>query len=93
MITGTILIDLSGVDESMAVYQRGDRYLLDVLHMVPDAAHVVVDIGDRKFVTQDAATWLHEHEHRLSIEIRGTNPRAVQCFISAARSGEWAVVA
>ena len=93
VITGTVYVDLSQVDSAMALYQRGDRYLLDVLNRVPDGACVIVDIGDRSFVTQDAARWLHEHDHRLSIDIHGTDPDAVARFIRAGRAGEWSVVA
>jgi hypothetical protein len=92
MITGCVRINLSQDDYSSQL-QRTDRHLLDVLHRVPDGARVVVDIGDRKFVTQDAAAWLHEHDHRLSIEIHGTNPEAVAAFIHAGRSGDWGLSA
>ena len=86
-----MVIDLSAVDASSAQWQRTDRHLLDVLSRVPDGASVIVEIGCRKFVTQDAAIWLHEHDHRLEIEIHGTDPDAVARFIRAGRSGEWAV--
>ena len=42
-------------------------------------------VGDRDFVSEDAARWLHEHDHRLQLDIRGTNPAAVQRFVRAAR--------
>lgn len=89
MISGTIYVDLSMADGSTERGQRPDRYLLDVLPRVPDGARVVVDIGNRQRVSQDAAVWLHDHNHRLEIEIRGTNPEAVATFIRAGRAGEW----
>ena len=90
MISGTVYVDLSACDYSTQL-QRTDRHLLDVLTRVPDGARVVVDIGNRTHVTQDAAVWLHEHDHRLSIEIRGSVPEAVADFIRAGRAGEWVV--
>jgi hypothetical protein len=90
VITGTVFIDLSEVDTGMAQFQRADRYLLDVLSAVPDGARVVVNVGDRRYVSQDAAVWLHDHDHRLEIEIQGTDPRTVARFIRAARcGGDW----
>lgn len=89
MIGGVIRIDLSEVDDSFYQLQRSDRHRLDVLSLVPDGVRVIVDIGDRRHVTQDAAVWLHEHDHRLEIEIHGTDPKAVADFIRAGRSGEW----
>ena len=91
MITGAVVVDLSEVDSWDEVHQRTDRHLLDVLNRVPDGARVVVDIGSRRFVTQDAAAWLHEHDHRLQIEIRGIEPEAVAEFIRAGRTGKWAI--
>lgn len=90
MITGTVVIDLSACDYSSQM-QRTDRHLLDVLNQVPDGARVIVNIGNRRHVTQDAAVWLHEHDHRLDIEIRGSSPDAVAAFIRAGRAGEWQV--
>lgn len=90
MISGTVYVDLSASDHS-DLLQRTDRYLLDVLSMVPDGARVVVNIGDRQHVTQDAAVWLHEHDHRLVIDIQGTDPRAVARFVQAGRVGEWVI--
>ena len=91
MISGTVYVDLSASDYSTQL-QRSDRYLLDVLNRVPDGARVVVDIGSRQHVTQDAAVWLHDHDHRLDIEIRGTIPEAVAAFIRGGRAGEWSGV-
>lgn len=91
MISGTVIVDLSQVDVAAARLQRTDRYLLDVLSRVPNGARVIVDIGDRKHVSQDAAVWLNEHDHRLDIEIRGTDPDAVARFVRAGRAGEWQV--
>jgi hypothetical protein len=90
MISGTVYVDLSACDYTTQL-QRTDRYLLDVLNRVPDGARVVVDIGARAHVTQDAAVWLHDHDHRLAIEIRGSVPEAVAAFIRAGRTGEWAI--
>jgi hypothetical protein len=92
VITGAVHIDLTAADYSSQL-ARTDRHLLDVLNRVPDGARVVVDIGNRKFVTQDAAAWLHEHDHRLSIEIHGTHPEAVAAFIHAGRTGDWGLIA
>lgn len=90
MISGTVYVDLSACDYSSQL-QLTDRHLLDVLNRVPDGARVVVDIGGRLHVTQDAAVWLHDHDHRLDIEIRGAVPEAVAEFIRAGRTGEWAI--
>lgn len=90
MISGAITIDLSQADFSSQL-QRTDRYLLDVLKRAPEGARVIVDIGDRQHVTQDAAAWLHDHDHRLEIEVHGTSPEAVARFIRAGRTGTWEV--
>lgn len=90
MIAGCLYVDLTREPD---VYGSGDRQALDVLERCPDGARVVVDIGRREFVTQDAALWLHNHDHRLSIEIRGESPEAIRRFVSAARAGDWSVVA
>ena len=91
MITGSIYIDLS--DEGDIIFDNRDRNALVVLEQCPDGAHVVVDIGGRKFVTEDAARWLHAHDHRLQVDIRGRRPDAVLRFVTAARAGTWSVVA
>lgn len=83
MITGCVTIDLS--DGSR------DRQVLDVLCRIPSGAQVVVDIGARRYVTHDAALWLHEHDARLSIQVQGSDPQAVLAFVMAGRTGEWAI--
>jgi hypothetical protein len=89
MITGCVFIKLD-VDptEDFSL----DRRKLAALDRCPDGAEVLVDIGRRQFVTQDAASWLHRHDHRLSITIVGECPDAVGHFIAAARAGLWSVV-
>lgn len=95
MITGCVVINLANVDLAADPYSRQntDRHMLDVLRAVPDGARVVVDIGNRQHVSQDAAVWLHDHDHRLEVEIRGTDPAAVSRFIRAGRAGSWDVIA
>lgn len=87
MITGEVVIDLSSEGDP----ERSDRRRLAVLEHCPEGSRVVVNIGDRLFVTQDAARWLHQHDHRLTIVICGSRPHAVAQFIRAARAGEWSV--
>ena len=89
MIGGEVYIDLTLEPE---VGGSRDRRRLQSLAACPDGASVIVDIGRRKFVTGDAARWLHEHDHRLAITIRGVDPLAVARFVSAARAGGWSVV-
>ena len=90
MITGSVIVDLSS--DPGENFTR-DRHRLAVLEHCPAGARVIVDIGSRTFVTHDAAVWLHEHDHRLSIEIRGSDPQAVLRFVLAGREGDWSVVA
>jgi len=85
VIAGSVVLDLSrepGLDDDSR-----DRRTLARLLAVPDGASVVVNIGSRRFVTIDAARWLHEHGQRLDITIEGTDPDAVRDFVAAARSG------
>ena len=90
MITGELYVRLTVDPETGSTI---DRRKLAVLERCPDGAQVVVDIGRRQYVSQDAAVWLHEHDHRLSITIRGEHPEAIARFVAAARAGEWSVVA
>ena len=90
MIAGAVKVDLSREPEGEHLSR--DRRLLQVLELCPDGARVVVDIGGRKHVSQDAAHWLHDHDHRLQIEVIGTNPAAVLQFVLAGRAGDWSVL-
>jgi hypothetical protein len=89
VITGCVYVDLTVDPDDFS----RDRRQLAVLEHCPDGARVVVDIGRRRYVTHDAAIWLHEHDHRLAIEIHGVEPDAVLRFVQAARAGDWSVVA
>lgn len=91
MITGRVYISL--VREPGGDDWGCDRRALMMLASCPDGAEVVVDIGARAYVSEDAAQWLHEHDHRLQIFIHGSNPSAVATFVRAARAGEWSVIA
>ena len=86
LITGCVVIDLS---TEPTVGGNRDRRLLDQLASAPDGCRVVVNVGRRSYVSQDAARWLHEHDHRLFIEIQGARAAAVARFVQAARTGEW----
>lgn len=91
MITGTVTIALREVANFLE-QSSADRRALDVLRHCPRGAHVVVDLGERTFVSEDAARALHEHDHDLQIEIRGSDPEAVARFVRAARAGSWDAV-
>lgn len=91
MITGRIRIPLM-TEPSLDDLNR-DRRALAVLEACPNGAQVLIDIGGRAYVSEDAARWLHDHDHRLSITIQGSDPRAVATFVRAARVGEWSVIA
>lgn len=82
MVTGVVAVDISE-----AGYPAFDRQRLDVLTRCPDGARVRVDVGDRLYVSADAARWLHAHADRLEIEVCGADPEVVQRFIDAARTG------
>jgi hypothetical protein len=86
MIRGTVRIDLS-VDVELG--DTRDRQQLSVLENCPDGAHVIIDLGARRHVSQDAATWLHQHDARLDIEICAERPDAVGALLRAARAGQW----
>lgn len=90
MITGAVTVDLTVEPE---LFDSRDRQKLSVLSVCPDGVHVIVDIGRRQFVSQDAAVFLHEHDHRLDIVIHGDDPAAVLRYVQAARAGSWEVVA
>lgn len=89
-MTGAVRIDLS-VEPASAPSR--DRKQLSMLEACPDGARVIVDIGQRTYVSQDAAIWIHDHADRLLIEIVGAYPDAVSRFVQAARAGDWSVVA
>lgn len=91
MITGSVYVALPELEHGDQPH--ADRWALCVLDQCPDGASVVVDIGDRQYVTRDAAHWLKKNDHRLQIDIRGTKPEAVLRFVLAAREGDWSVVA
>lgn len=93
MIGGRIVIDLSAVSSDGWEEAHSDRHKLQVLDQCPDGVEVVVQIGQRRYISQDAAYWLHQHDARLQILIEGADPKAVQHFVAAARAGEWSVVA
>lgn len=96
MITGCIYLDLTFDPMAVApgeLHDAHDRRVLQRLSSCPDGVRVIVDIGRRKWVTHDAAVWLHEHDHRLQIEIRGEDPDAVRQFIRAGRAGRWDAIA
>lgn len=89
MITGCVVIDLTTEDRLHDV----DGARLAELDLVPDGCEVVVNIGNRSYVSQRAADLLHEHDHRLSIRISGVSAAGVGRFVRAARDGCWSVVA
>ncbi|CAN5398296.1 hypothetical protein BH11ACT8_BH11ACT8_04340 [soil metagenome] len=91
-ITGSVTIRLYADDENLTVLQSADRRALLCLAEIPDGAAVTVDIGERRYVSADAARWLHEHIDRLHLRIDGTKPEAVADFVKAARDGYWSVV-
>ena len=89
MITGAVRIDLHGDADDWMNAGYADRCALEVLRRCPDGARVIVDIGNRFHVTDDAVHWLHDHEQRLVIEIQGADPETVAKFVRAARLGTW----
>gem|GEM_PF-2820896 len=92
MITGSVYVDLTREPSIAGDDQGQDRRALDVLDRCPAGSHVVVDIGEREFVTRDAATWLGRNAERLLIEVRGTDLAAVTRFVRAGRAGDWSVI-
>lgn len=90
-ITGSLTIHLDEIPE-LFQQQRTDRAALQILDRVPDGAAVTVDIGSRRYVSEDAAIWINRHVDRLHVRIDGTDPDAVHDFVTAARSGQWSVL-
>jgi hypothetical protein len=90
MISGAVTIDLTVEPE---LFDPLDRQKLSMLSTCPDGVRVIVNIGRRRFVSQDAAFFLNEHDHRLSIEIHGDDPSSVLRYVQAARAGVWGVSA
>lgn len=89
MVTGSVRVDLSVEPDT---FSNADRNALAQLDQVPDGAHVVVDVGSRRFVSVDAAKWLHRNAHRLAIEIQGTPAADIRAWVDAARGGRlWEV--
>lgn len=90
MISGEIEVSIEREPDSED-WSR-DRRALSVLERCPDGAVVRVRTGRRKLISQDAATFLHEQDHRLAIVIIGAYPEVISQFIQAVRTGEWAVI-
>lgn len=86
MITGATYVDLK---VEPGTFDNRDRRRLDLLSRCPDGSRVIVDIGRRRHLSEDAARWLHDNDHRLAIEIVGEDPDAVGVFVRAARAGDW----
>ena len=93
MIAGKVVVDLGEEIDDAFDQARHDRNKLQVLDRCPDGVEVLVDIGRRGYVSQDAIHWLHQHDARLNITIMGAEPDAVQTLVRCARAGEWSVVA
>lgn len=88
MITGTVAIDLSRTDNGMASeVARQDRRRLVALERCPDGAHVVIDVGGRSWLYEDALAMLRRHGDRLSIELVGAEPAMLAELVPAARRG------
>lgn len=85
MLTASIRVDLSVEPDLLSSRDRGELSLLDA---APTGAHVVIDIGSRKWVSPDTARWLHRHVDRLHIEIAGTQRADIRAWMDAARTGE-----
>lgn len=91
MVTGSVRVDLTVEPDT---FSNADRTALAALDSVPDGAHVVVDVGARRFVSIDSARWLHRNADRLDIEIQGTPAADIRAWVDAARGGRlWDVVA
>jgi hypothetical protein len=84
MVTGSVRVDLS-VEPDLC--GTADKHALAPLDDVPDGAHVVVDVGDRRYVPLDAATWLRRNAHWLNLEIQGTPSADIRAWVDAARGG------
>ena len=80
MITGTVLVDLSDVGGDFEA-----RYRLAGLHLVPDGARLVLNVG-ASYVGYEALRLLLEHVDRLHVDVQG-DPIAVRAWIDQLRSG------
>lgn len=87
MVTGSLLLDLSTAPKALTDEGR-DRRTLAALEYVPDGARVVVNIGDRRWPSPDAAIWLHHHADRLHLEIQGSPHADVRAWVHAVRVGQ-----
>lgn len=76
MITGTVVVNLTLAEDGREQLDV-DRRALSVLPVCPDGAHVLIDLGARRYVSHEVAHLVHEHEHRLLLDIRGAHPAAV----------------
>lgn len=87
MVTGSLLLDLSTAPKAPTDEGR-DRRALAALECVPDGARVMVNIGDRRWPSLDAAIWLHHHADRLHLEIQGSLDANVRAWVHAVRAGQ-----
>ncbi len=70
MLTATVTVNLDHKGDSAHDLDRADRCALQHVTQVPDGAHVVVVVGDRRtFLTRSAVAWLAPHVDRLDVEI------------------------
>lgn len=90
MVTGACYVDLS--TEPTDVFDNRDRRELAALEFVPDGARLVVFVGARRWVTDDAARWLHNQSDRLLIEVQGSPNGDVRRWVEAIRTGKVGVI-
>lgn len=85
-IAGRVTIDLSA---DLDTFDPGydDRRRLDVLHRCPDGVEVVIQLGQRQYLTEGAVQWIHEHGDRLRITIEGPFPDTLMDIVRATRAG------
>lgn len=79
-VTGSILIDLRGVEEQQI------RHVCDEMRQAPDGVLVVLVVGDRWVVDYHALPVIREQVGRLPIEVQGGS-RAVARWLRAIRTG------
>lgn len=82
MVTGTLHIDLAWDNE------RVDRQQLAQLERTPAGAHVIIDIGQRKYVPPTTLDLLHKWGQTFDLEITGRDTDVLRHVIRAAQGGE-----
>ena len=56
---------------------------------IPDGVRLVIDVGLRSLLTQDAVALLARESNRLTVEVEAARTDIAQRWVTALRGGRW----